>query len=90
MCCFAAFLLRVILAIKTLGQQTQLISKSEKKISKRNTGITASNSYSDLFFDSTQLESFITQNNVPILQHAECAVFIIHVIINMHGFHQTG
>ncbi len=40
-------------------------SKTEKKISKRDFGITPANSYSDLFFDSSQMESFISQNKIP-------------------------
>ena len=36
----------------------------EKKISKRDYSITHANSYSDLFLDSTALESFITTKNV--------------------------
>ena len=37
----------------------------EKNISTRDVSITPSNSYSDLFFDSTVLKNFITQNKVP-------------------------
>ncbi len=37
-------------------------TESEKKISKRDGSITAANSYSDLFMDSTALESFLTEN----------------------------
>jgi len=39
--------------------------QSEKKISSRDLSINASNSYSDLFFDSTALENFITQKKIP-------------------------
>jgi len=38
--------------------------KIEKKISSRDKGINTSNSYSDLFFDSTALENFIKQKKV--------------------------
>ena len=40
------------------------VKKEEKNISARDLGITASNSYSDLFLDSTALQNFITQNKV--------------------------
>ena len=40
-------------------------SKAEKKISRRDVNITPANSYSDLFFDSMNMENFITQNNIP-------------------------
>ncbi|MBV9961082.1 MAG: L,D-transpeptidase family protein [Parafilimonas sp.] len=46
------------------SQTNSSATKTEKKISSRNRSITASNSYSDLFFDSTKLESFITQNAI--------------------------
>lgn len=39
--------------------------KNSKKISTRNTGINKNNSYSDLFFDSTYMENYITQNAIP-------------------------
>jgi murein L,D-transpeptidase YcbB/YkuD len=39
--------------------------QSEKKISSRDLSINASNSYSDLFFDSIALENFITQKKIP-------------------------
>jgi L,D-transpeptidase YcbB len=38
--------------------------KSEKKISSRDESINTSNSYSDLFFDSTALENFIKQKKI--------------------------
>ncbi len=38
---------------------------SEKKVSKRDYSITKENSYSDLFFDSTELEKFIVEKKVP-------------------------
>ena len=38
--------------------------KTEKKVSSRDRGINTSNSYSDLFFDSTALENFITQKKI--------------------------
>ena len=40
-------------------------SKDEKKISKRDYSITRENSYSDLFLDSTPMEKFIVDSNVP-------------------------
>lgn len=40
-------------------------SKTEKKISKRDFSITPENSYSDLFFDSSKMENFISQNKIP-------------------------
>ncbi|MDB5250519.1 MAG: L,D-transpeptidase family protein [Segetibacter sp.] len=38
--------------------------EGEKKVSKRDYSISRANSYSDLFFDSSALESFIVANNV--------------------------
>src|SRR5258705_286001 len=38
--------------------------KNEKKISSRDGSISTSNSYSDLFFDSTALENFIKQKKI--------------------------
>jgi len=40
------------------------VAEGEKKISKRDYSINRSNSYSDLFFDSSALESFIVSNKV--------------------------
>jgi len=40
------------------------LSKAEKKISSRDRSISTSNSYSDLFFDSTTLENFINQKKI--------------------------
>jgi murein L,D-transpeptidase YcbB/YkuD len=40
-------------------------AKAEKKISRRDINITPANSYSDLFFDSMNMENFIAQDNVP-------------------------
>ena len=39
--------------------------KTDKKITKRDYSITPANAYSDLFFDSTKMESFIAQNQIP-------------------------
>jgi len=39
-------------------------AESEKKISKRDISITAANSYSDLFFDSSAIEKFIADNQL--------------------------
>ncbi|HEV8286230.1 MAG TPA: L,D-transpeptidase family protein [Chitinophagaceae bacterium] len=39
--------------------------ESEKNVSSRDKSINASNSYSDLFLDSTQMEIFIKQKNLP-------------------------
>jgi hypothetical protein len=40
-------------------------TKEEKNVSAIDPGITKDNSYSDLFFDTTALTNFITQNKVP-------------------------
>jgi len=40
-------------------------TKEEKNISKRDESITPSNSYSDLFLDTTSLQNFIKQNKIP-------------------------
>ncbi len=40
-------------------------SEKDKKVSKRDRSITAANSYSDLFFDSSALTGFFEQNKVP-------------------------
>src|SRR6185295_16403548 len=46
-------------------QQEESSAKNEKKnISKRDRSITASNSYSDLFFDSTAVEQFIQKRKI--------------------------
>jgi murein L,D-transpeptidase YcbB/YkuD len=47
------------------SQTNESSSKSGKKVSSRDYGITAANSYSDLFFDSMKMENFISQNNIP-------------------------
>ena len=41
------------------------IAKEEKNISARDESINTSNSYSDLFLDTTSLENFIKQNKIP-------------------------
>ena len=43
----------------------KIIKKEEKNISEIDASITASNSYSDLFLDTTALENFIEQNKIP-------------------------
>jgi murein L,D-transpeptidase YcbB/YkuD len=48
----------------TTESNTEKITKEEKNISKRDESITPSNSYSDLFLDSTVLKNFITQNKI--------------------------
>jgi L,D-transpeptidase YcbB len=40
-------------------------SGDKRNISKRDYSITKANSYSDLFFDSTVMESYISQNKIP-------------------------
>ena len=61
-------------------------SKNEKKnISKRDRSINASNSYSDLFFDSTAMEQFIQKKRSLIPLPTVFAVFTIPVITSMHG-----
>lgn len=40
-------------------------AEKKKSISSRDRAISPSNSYSDLFFDSTAMETFITRNKVP-------------------------
>lgn len=48
----------------TSESSTSSSASSQKKISKRDISITPDNSYSDLFFDSSQIEHFITQNQI--------------------------
>src|SRR6188768_3485909 len=48
----------------TTESNTEKITKEEKNISKRDESITPSNSYNDLFLDSTVLKKFITQNKI--------------------------
>jgi len=48
----------------TTENNTEKITKEEKNISKRDESITPSNSYNDLFLDSTVLKNFITQNKI--------------------------
>ena len=50
----------------TTETNTEKITKEEKNISKRNEGITPSNSYSDLFLDTTTVQNFIKQNKTNI------------------------
>ena len=46
------------------GSNTEKVTKEEKNISKRDESITPSNSYSNLFLDSSALGNFITQNKI--------------------------
>jgi murein L,D-transpeptidase YcbB/YkuD len=46
------------------GEGGKTITKEEKNISKRDESITPSNSYSDLFLDTTALQNFIKQNKI--------------------------
>jgi len=48
----------------TTENNTEKITKEEKNISKRDESITPTNSYNDLFLDSTVLKKFITQNKI--------------------------
>jgi len=45
--------------------ERETTTKEEKNISKRDESITPSNSYSDLFLDTTSLQNFIKQNKIP-------------------------
>lgn len=47
------------------SQTTDSTAEESRNVSSRNASITPENSYSDLFFDSSKLESFITQNKLP-------------------------
>ena len=57
----------LIIGCDTAGTQTDGSSrqKVEKNISSRDRSINSSNSYSDLFMDSTAMEKFIQQKKVP-------------------------
>ena len=46
------------------NQNEKKVAKEEKNISERDIGITASNSYSDLFLDTAALQNFIKQNKI--------------------------
>lgn len=48
----------------TTEDNTEKVTKEEKNISNRDESITPSNSYSDLFLDSSALRNFITQNKI--------------------------
>jgi len=48
----------------TTESKTEKITKEEKNISKRDESVTPSNSYSDLFLDTTALQNFIKQNKI--------------------------
>lgn len=45
-------------------EKARLAAKAEKNISERDLSITASNSYSNLFLDSTSIQNFIAQNKI--------------------------
>jgi murein L,D-transpeptidase YcbB/YkuD len=62
-----AFGLSVLLfsCTDTTETNTEKITKEEKNISKRDESVTPSNSYSDLFLDTTALQNFIKQNKIP-------------------------
>jgi len=47
------------------SENEKTTTKEEKNISKIDVSITPSNSYSNLFLDTTALESFIRQNKIP-------------------------
>ena len=47
------------------SEREKTTAKEEKNISKIDASITPSNSYSDLFLDTTALENFIKQNKIP-------------------------
>ena len=49
---------------KTEKKSKKQKSELEKKVSKRDYSITAANSFSDLFFDSLAMESYITENKL--------------------------
>jgi murein L,D-transpeptidase YcbB/YkuD len=49
----------------TNSQATGNNDKTDKNVSKRNYAITASNSYSDLFLDSLDMEKFIREKRLP-------------------------
>jgi len=46
------------------SQNGKAVTKEEKNISKRDVSITAANSYSNLFLDTSTLQNFITQNKI--------------------------
>ncbi len=48
----------------TTENNTEKITKEEKNISKRDESVTPTNSYSDLFLDTTALQNFIKQNKI--------------------------
>ncbi|HWN87824.1 MAG TPA: L,D-transpeptidase family protein [Chitinophagaceae bacterium] len=54
----------VLSCTDSTGENTEKVTKEEKNISKIDDSITPSNSYSDLFLDSSALRSFITQNKI--------------------------
>lgn len=49
----------------TANENDKTTTKEERNISKRDVSITPSNSYSDLFLDTTVLQNFIKQNKIP-------------------------
>src|SRR5688500_5337795 len=54
----------LISACKNNGEGDDAPKSEEKKITKRDYSINASNSYSDLFFDSTLMEKFLSEKNL--------------------------
>ena len=46
-------------------EREKTTAKEERNISKRDDSITPSNSYSDLFLDTTAIQNFIKQNKIP-------------------------
>ena len=63
---FFTFALTVLLfsCTDTTENNTEKVTKEEKNISKREESITPSNSYSDLFLDSSALRNFVTKNKI--------------------------
>src|SRR5436190_6323630 len=49
----------------TTTEEGKTTTKEERNISKRDESITPSNSYTDLFLDTTALQNFIKQNKIP-------------------------
>ena len=57
------FCMKILIACNDTGGSSTK-PESEKKVSSRDYSITPANSYSSLFFDSTELEKFITQKKL--------------------------
>src|SRR5258706_1444863 len=77
---FIIFTCCLMIACKNAGTQPSSNPKqeSQKNISSRDVSINSSNSYSDLFMDSTSLEKFITQKKIPD-----------SIASRMHSFYNT-